>query len=643
MKRSLAVLLGVLVCLATLQAGGEVDKPQVDSKAAPAAGGKYKEAPELAQLVRAGKLPPVDQRLPGEPLVLKPVEKVGKYGGSFRGVFNGMADTAVIDRAVAYEQLVRWDPLFREPIPNLARKVDVSPDATVFKFTLREGIRWSDGQPLTADDYVYWYQEVILNKELNPSVPRWLRGSGAPPVLEKIDTYTFQFRFAKPNSLFLLQLVARDATRPAPKHYMKQFHPGYAPKDELVKKAKDAKFDTWVQYYQNRDSAWTNADRPVLWAWRVVTPADAGTRCVLKRNPYYWKVDTAGNQLPYIDEVVFDIVTDEQVMWMQAMAGEITMQKEHIGDQVQNFPMFVENQEKGKYKAFRVVTTLLSDVCLYFNLNHKDPVKNKVFNDRRFRIAVSHAIDRKRIADVIYLGQAEGRQPAPLKESPFYYEPFEKAFTELKPEISNKLLDEMGMAKRDAEGFRLGPDGKPFSFLFEVQTGRKLFRIDACEMMKQDLAKVGVRAIVKPIDRSLWNVRVKASDHDCAIFGGGEGIQVLLDARPIIPINADAYHAQEWVKWYESGKGIEPPAPVKKQLALYDQITQTADLARQVQLFQEILKISAEELYVVGIVAEQGNFAIHKANLRNVLTTPYMWSSITQDPARINPCQFFFE
>lgn len=217
---------------------------------------KYNEAPMLAQLVKEGKLPPVEQRLPEEPLVYKPVHEIGKYGGTWRAGFTGPADGQNIDRIV-HDHLIYWDTAVTKVVPHIAKGWDISDGGRTFTFYLRKGMKWSDGAPFTADDIMFWYEDMYLNEELNPIKAAWMSAGGKPGVVEKVDDYTVRFRFEVPYYTFLETVasleVAGHFTRGgeamglfAPKHYMKQFHPKYTDRAELERKAKEAKFDNWV-------------------------------------------------------------------------------------------------------------------------------------------------------------------------------------------------------------------------------------------------------------------------------------------------------------------------------------------------------------------------------------------------------------
>jgi len=294
---------------------------------------KFSESPMLRTKVAAGELPSVEKRLPEEPIVIKPAEEIGQYGGTWRMVSVGRSNLEWhVGQFIGYEQLVRGAPDYSSVIPNIAKSWDVSDNGRVFTFYLRKGMKWSDGMPFTADDIMFWYEDVILNKELTPAFPDWLKVTGEPGKVEKIDDYTVRFVFAKPYGIFLDELARGIRETFQPKHYMKKFHPRYTSVEKLEKMTKEAGFDNWFELFGDKNDFWGNPERPTLYAWRILIPFGVGTRVELERNPYYWKIDTDGNQLPYIDKVAVSIVTQPEIAELKGVSGEIDLQATPVLD-----------------------------------------------------------------------------------------------------------------------------------------------------------------------------------------------------------------------------------------------------------------------------------------------------------------------
>ena len=599
----------------------------------------FSEPPTLAKLVEEGKLPPVEERLPDEPVVIVPVEEVGEYGGTWRSACLGIADSMHLVRNVGYEGLVRWDARMSEVVPNLAKDWTATDEGKTFTFSLREGVKWSDGSPFTADDVLFWYEDIILNEELTPVAPSWLVRGGEPAKVEKLDDYTIRFTFKEPYGTFLY-FLANNHINHAPEHYMKQFHAKYTPEEELTPLAKEAGFDFWYQLFADKNDPWLNPERPTLYAWKIVNRLGVGTRVTFERNPYYWKVDVAGNQLPYIDRQAIDIVENEEILLMRALSGEVDMQYRHIGEVMANYPLLAENREKGGYRLARAIPGSSNMMVIFFNLNHKDPVLRDIFNDKRFRIAMSLAINREEMIDLVLLGQSEPWQMSPFPNTPFYNEKAAKAYTEYNPAEANRLLDEIGL-ERGPDGIRLKPDGKPLQLTIEVSSQVPTWS-DMCELIVKYWEDVGVKTAVKLEDRSLWEVRTSSAEHEVSVWWGEGGLAPLITPEWYLPVSSASRQAPLWALWYQSKgqSGEEPPPEIKKLMELYDRILATPDPAEQKQLFDQILEANAENLYVIGTAKTPDRFCVVKNNFHNV---PDPMITDGSSPGLFNPCQFFIK
>src|SRR5260370_16019617 len=296
--------------------------------------GPYKESPLLTELVKAGKLPPVDQRLPEKPLVVPVVEKVGEYGGVWRRAFLGPADANNYVRVV-YDALFRFSSDGAKIEPKIAESAEPSADFKVWTLKLRKGSKWSDGQPFGADDILFWYSDVLLNKELTPSLPGWIKNAdGSAAKVEKVDDSTVRFTYAAPATLFLTAVANQDGADRTfamflPAHYLKKFHPTYTPKADVEAAAKAAGFKTWTELFANKNAPPENPERPTMAAWAPTSRASDPV-FTLRRNPYFVGVDKDGNQLPYLDEVRFTYFADVQALNLAAIAGNFDMQERHI-------------------------------------------------------------------------------------------------------------------------------------------------------------------------------------------------------------------------------------------------------------------------------------------------------------------------
>lgn len=618
---------------------------------AAATGGK--EAPVLAALVKSGKLPPVEQRLPQNPLVVKPYAAAGQYGGIWHTATTGVSDNAWMVRTMAYENLVRWSLDWKTILPNIAEKYDASPDGKVFTFTLRQGLKWSDGQPHTADDYIYNINDVQANKDLTPVFPNWLTSGGKNVQVSKTDDYTVVFTFDQPNGLFLQNLATPSGQGLAqPMHYLKQFNPKYGANNQAAIAKQQALVQAEAKrrglqgdvatFYAIMSDYTLNPDMPVIYPWKATNPIGQGTRFTVERNPYYWKVDDQGRQLPYLDTIWYDLFQDPSTMVLRALAGDFDYHDRHFNNN-QNKSVLFSGQQKGNYKLTDEIPESSNTVVIALNMTHTDPQMKKIFQDVRFRQALSMAINRKDAIDVIYVNQGIPYQPAPLKQSKFYDEAYSTEFTQLDVAKANSLLDAMGLTKKDGSGMRLRLDGKPLLIAVEVSNSLNPEWPSYLELVKKYWAAVGVNMSVKSEDRSIFYARKAANQHDAGVWGGAGGVgDEMLDPRWYFPFSNESIYAETWATWFQTNgqQGEEPPAATKQQMDLYNQIVQTGDSTKQDALMKQILTIAKDQFYAIGLSTPVNGYGILRNDFHNVPQSMFgAW--LYPNPGPANPEQFF--
>ncbi len=575
-------------------------------------GRSFRESPLLLKKVEVGELPPVGERLPKNPLVITPPDQNGPYGGTWTRFANGPRDVGVVESRLAYEGLVRWGPMGRDVIPNLAIRWEIADSGRVYTFWLREGVKWSDGHPCGVDDLMFWYEDVLKNDEITPVIPRDFKRGGEVMGFEIIDSETIRFRFAQPNGLFLQKMASGRSYEMLryPAHYMKQFHPKYTAIEDLERMSNEAGFDLWKQLFEDKYD-WRNPDIPRLWPWVVVAPPPARPS-VLERNPYYWKVDPEGNQLPYIDRMTFEIF-DPETINLKAINGEIGMQSRHL--MFQNYPLFMEGRKNGDYRVVHWLNGSGGTNNIALNLNHKDPVMRKLIHDHRFRKALSLALDRDELNEADFFGIGKPRQASPPPTSPFYDAAYESAYIEYDPEESIRLLGEMGL-KRDDDGMLLRPDGKPL-FLY-IETSSQNNRV--LELVAGYWKDVGVNAEVKDEARQLFYERKRGMMHDVGVWGGADEQIAVLDPRWLIPFSDESIQGVDYARWYSTDgkRGEEPTGDIRRVIELFWEIERTADVDGQIRLMKEIIDLNRKNLWVIGTVGEVPTFYLVKNSFRNV-------------------------
>ena len=581
---------------------------------------KFAEAPMLADLVKQGKLPPVEKRVPDEPMVVKPLQGIGRYGGTWRRGFTGPGDGENGNRIVSTDKILFWDYTGTKIMPCVAREWKQSDDGKSVTISLRKGQKWSDGTAFTANDFVFWYEEVYLNKDLQPTPHPDFMAATKSGSLRKLDDTTVIFEFQDPNFLFVDILAGSTAIGGGqatqsmdkrsmgaymPAHYVKQFLPKFSSKDEVDRKAKAAGFDGWVSYIKNRWDWRLNPDLPVLTPWKTVSPINTPT-WVLERNPYYMGVDSQGNQLPYIDRISMTLAENLEVLNLRAIAGQYDLQERHTG--LAKLPVFLENRAKGGYEVHLDPALNGSDATLQTNQAYDaDPEIARWLQTRDFRRALSMGIDREQLNETFWVGVGTPGSVAPSETVP--YSPgleWRKKWSTLDVKASNALLDKIGLAKKDGEGYRLRADGKG-RLRLELQTSAGAFvpHTQIAEMIKEQWKKIGVQADVKEMERSLFFTRVSSNEHQIALWAN-DGSEVLyLFPRHALPLDpVEALLGTPIARWYASN-GAQGKAPKDPQMIRALDLFRSAagkKTQERYKVAQEIWKILVDEQYSIGTV-----------------------------------------
>jgi len=624
---------------------------------------KFAEAPMLADMVKAGKLPPVEKRLPDEPLVVKPLQSVGRYGGTWRRGFTGPGDGENGNRIVSTDKILFWDYTGTKVMPCVAKEWKQSDDGKSVTISLRKGMKWSDGTPFTANDFVFWYEEVYLNKDLIPTGHPDFMANGKSGTIRKIDDTTVAFEFQDPNFLFVDILagstamgggqatqaqVGRGMCAYMPAHYIKQFLPKFSSTEEVEKKAKAAGFDGWVSYIRSKWNWALNPELPVLTPWKTVTPINTPT-WVLERNPYYMGVDSAGNQLPYIDRISMTLAENLEVLNLRAVAGQYDLQERHTA--LAKLPVFLENRAKVGYDVRLDPALNGSDATLQTNQAYEaDPEIARWLHTSDFRRALSMGIDRDQLNETFWVGVGTPGSVAPAESLPYSPGPdWRKKWSTLDVKQANALLDKVGLAKKDGEGYRLRTDGKG-RLRLELQTSAGAFvpHTQIAEMIKEQWKKIGVQADVKEMERSFFFTRVASNEHQIALWANDGSEVLFLFPRHALPLDpVQALLGTPIARWYASngtqGKGPKDPRLISA-LELYRSANGKKTQDRY-KIAQEIWKILVDEQYSIGTVGlspatmgvrivsnKLGNIPARQTNAQHART-----------PCSSHPATFFYK
>ena len=590
----------------------------------------FSEAPMLAAMVSAGTLLPVEERVPINPFVQKTVREVGTYGGDMKWGFVGDWPWGGGMYWMQDEHIINWKMDYSGVEPNAIEYWETSPDATEYTFYLRKGMKWSDGEPFTADDILFYVEDVIFNDELVVGGPRadWLPQTGAADFkIAKLDDYTVRITFAYPNGLFPLK-VATWAGRQwgqFPKHYCQQFHAKYNSQvDELVAAAEEEGILDWVALFNNRCGwgAWyTYPEFPTLYAWVLKQPLGTGTTIVFERNPYFWKVDEEGNQLPYIDTFTGLQFQDAESRLFASMNGDVDAIANPASD---DRSLYFEARDAGKPIAIKPTVGDQSGMgSINFNQTTANPILAEVFANKDFRIGMSHAIDRDEVNEVIALGQGTWAQPSPPPDSPLYNERLATQYTEYDVDLANEYLDKV-LPNKDAEGYRLDKNGDRFSFILTVQyESWALFFPKLAELLIKYWDAVGVEAKMSQVTSEVQDLVWGQNQMEGFIWAteGGAGLGSLLEVRCYVPTTYQTFWAYGWALWREnptSEWAVEPPQWALDAYAKYEFAAGQPSEAAQIEAMKVVLEEAADRFYLIGTVRGPPGYWPHHVRLENV-------------------------
>lgn len=575
------------------------------------------ESPMLAERVEAGELPELGERLPAEPKVVEVHDGPGRYGGTLQRAQLDVNDSGALT-AFAAVGLLEWTWAADAAEPSLAVEFSKNDTNTEFTFVLREGLKWSDGEPFTSADLAFTVDDVLRNPTMIPAAPFWFSDGDDRPTVETPDERTVIFRYNNPFALFEKYMCHPAVSHQflKPKHYLEQFHADHADPDEVDAAAKAAGFDSWDQYFWDRDNWWTNPERPVLGAYRVASPANAqsGTAS-LERNPYYWKVDGDGRQLPYIDNIQVQVLAQDAID-LRAANGDLNFQGHNLG--YNSAQVFLQNEESNGYRMlrWRNDATLLS-ICP--NLSHQDEVLRELFMEPDFRAALSLAIDREDMNTTMLGGLGDVRQPLATETSDYYVEGTGTRHLEHDVDRANELLDRLGLT-RGSDGRRQRPDGAPLELvLLYVDSTAGVATSDAFTMVQRYWEEIGVRISLRPVDPTLYAELRVANDFD---LDGTPMPSDDFDMEPVwyVPTGNNSHFAPAYGQWYATNgaEGMEPPEEIKRLMDSWDALRGAPNDEERLAAGRAIVTQHDENVYAIGLLGLPFQPVIVTDDLRGV-------------------------
>jgi peptide/nickel transport system substrate-binding protein len=620
----------------------------------------FAESPEFKSQVAAGKLPPVAERVGQDPLVVKPLHEVGKYGGEIRRGYIGVGDFQNANRFCAGpDNLLFWDYKQDKINPNIAKGYELSNGDTVLTLHLRRGMKWSDGHPFTADDIIFWREDINLNPDLGKGSAA-LRIGKQPVKVEKVDDFTVKYVSAKPHPLLpamlagwsdvggFTQNAANAGGGYAPKHYLSKFHPKYTPKAQVEAQARAAGLKDWSAFFLKRSDWSFNPELPTLTPWTVTRPIN-NSPWTFEANPYSIWVDNEGNQLPYIQKITMRDAKNQEVLTLRAVAGEYDFQDRGLA--IASLPVLSKGQERSKYKIYRSPTTATMDLAIRVNLAYmKDKVLGDLLRNVDFRRALSLGIDRNQINQTFVFGTCTPGATMVAEDSPYFPgKQWQTKWATFDSAQANQLLDKIGLTAKDSAGYRMRPDGKG---RIRLEFGANKTRADypgMGEMIKRQWKNIGIDMSVVIEEGGLSLERIFSNEVVLQGIGGG-GDDPFLRADNILPTNNQSgVIGIPYAKWFNSGgkEGFAPPAELKLLTDMMELRERglSAPEAERNDIGKTIFKTHADQVWSIGVLGQgMTSYGLYyaKSNLGNV-PARVINSETMKSPLNALPMTFYYK
>ncbi|MFT5657808.1 MAG: peptide/nickel transport system substrate-binding protein [Gammaproteobacteria bacterium] len=565
------------------------------------------------------KLPSLSERLPKEPLVVAPYDSIGKYGGTFDALSNATESGTSDFMAIRHVNLVRYSDDLETIVPNVAKGWEWNDDFTQLTFFLRKGHKWSDGAPFGAADVEFWYENLAIDTNVREKPKDYALVGGEPMTVDVIDAQTVRFNLPSPKPGLLSHFANHYAQGFQPKHFLGQWHPDVNPNADA--NAKKLGFENGyaaiAAYYGSSD--WmdtptpmlTNSDKlkvlpahahPTLESHIAIAESTEGRHFVA--NPYFYMVDTAGNQLPYINEQDELFVGEAEVRLLKMMNGEVSFKQQALN--LDHAPLLLENQEKGNFTVELKPEIAMSTFA--FNVTSEDLEKRKVFGNLKFRQAMSVAIDRNEINEVVFFGTGTAQQYIGFSPTPsFVDDKWLQHYAQFDPKLANKLLDEVGMKDVDGDGWRDLLDGSPL--VLNLQVATQSMSIKQVELIGQHWGAVGINNTVKEVTTDEFRSAMSSNQLDVTMYLKGQPLAVILGIAELFVPPYDNYFNQRtamlWGEYIDSNgaSGVKPPAYAYEMMSDINAFQgATAGTAESSRLGKKLVKNMAESLLFIGTV-----------------------------------------
>lgn len=630
MRKLSIVLCFLAVCSVFVYANGQTDSSSTAAVSMEISDAK--ESPILAEMVAAGDLPQLSDRLPLSPLLETVNSELGDFGGVMRKAWRGAGKDKWGVTKMMEEYLLRYED--GKIVPNVAKSFEISDDYKVFTFRLREGMKWSDGVDFTANDVMFYWEEILQKNAHGKGISSCLKGA----TVTKIDDYAFSISFEESNYLFPISFIkAREFFTPA--HYAKSILPEYIGLEKANAMATAQGFsDAQAMVQQKLYYFWLYADVPKLTAW---IPQNDINSSIFKmtRNPYYWKVDANGKQLPYIDAIEYTRIEDTSALTLKAISGELDFQTR--GMQSNDFTILKENENKSGYKV-AMWNEPGSIQPVIFNPTVEDAKLRELFSNPKFRKAVSLCFDRNEINEIAYNGMREPIQACLSTIAPNYDEEWANAYVEQDTAKAADLLDEIGLKWDNSKTFRTFADGSRLEIIFQhrLDSEQELAYI---ELLVHHMNQIGLHVIPRQIDRTLYE-QLRESNKLGMTTGSAPAVSMVVESRPFVPSRKEEVQWAQYGEWVNSKgeKGIKPVGAYADLVDYWNKVVTTPEGPERDEWIKKIVELHKENLFIIGIVSDSPNLAVFNKNMMNVPEHLYV-SDILRTPGNAKPWQFFYK
>jgi peptide/nickel transport system substrate-binding protein len=589
----------------------------------------YSEAPMLAARVAAGELPPVEERLPDQPFVLEPVSEVGVYGGTFN-VFalDNFPWNALTEEPArgAFPLRMTLDGKF---LADIARDYEFSEDHKRLTLFLRPGMQWSNGDPFTSADFVFKFEQM--------SDDGWQAVEADSVTAPNEHTVVFEWNDPRPRAILdMIHWRGGEWTIFNPSNWLSQWHLDFNEEAEAL--AAEEGFDSWEEAFKWHYS-WeplNDTNKPTTQPWM---PQEFTTTArVYERNPYFHQVDTAGQQLPYVDRIVSQIVNPETYN-LNVIAGEADLA--YTFTNMENFTLYKENEDAGNYVVNTIPGYSASEVAYNFNMSHPDPVRRELYHTAEFRQALSIAIDRDEINDLLFQGLSVPRQWTITSLATYYEAEWGESFGQYDPELANSMLDDIGLTERNSAGIRLDSAGDPLVIVVEYPEGSFSGNAEGVhELVREYWADIGIDMQIRPQGQAVWRPYEESMEWDMVsnreevgemygfLRGGLLGFtannwELWRDAK------RDIADGKKTLEDFQGGvlPGEEPPAELNALFDLRDELQGTVfGSAEYTELSKQYFGAIAEGTYRIGTVGETPLVFISRPNIGNLLDRLPVWA-----------------